>query len=118
MARQGTPEEDVDKLEAAAQQFLKMYPENLLDDDKTVVVLWNNECVPATKEESYYEAPDWLALQKKSMEGLYDAEPENSNTTDNNDTVQLEKTFRTRRKRKKKEKKKNHAKKKTHRSKR
>lgn len=118
MARQGTPEEDVDKLEAAAQQFLEMYPENLLDDDKTVVVIWNNVCVPAVKEESYYEAPDWVALQKKSMEGLYDAEPENSDITDNNDVIQPEETFRTRRKRKKKEKKKKQAKKKTHRSKR
>ncbi|MBR5816982.1 MAG: protein phosphatase 2C domain-containing protein [Anaerotignum sp.] len=113
MARQGTPEADVEKLEAAAQQLLELYPENRLDDDKTVVVLWNNDCVPAVREESYYEEPDWMALQRKNMTGLYD-EPEEEVLPDKEDVVQPEKPFRTGRRRKKKEKKKKRAKKKAH----
>ena len=72
MERQGTMAEDVVKLEAAAQQFLELYPEDRLDDDKTVVVLWNNDCMPARREEAYYKQPDWKALQAKRVKELFD----------------------------------------------
>lgn len=71
-------EEDVPELEKAFHKYLEHYPENLLDDDKTIVVLVNPKRIPAEKNETYYAVPDWKAMrdeaEKRLSESISDME--------------------------------------------
>lgn len=58
-------------LEAAACAFLESYPRDLLDDDKTIVVLLNTDRPAAVLGEDYYAAPDWAALQADAARRLW-----------------------------------------------
>lgn len=77
-------EEDVPELEKAVREYLEHFRRDLLDDDKTVVVLINPMRRPEEKDEAYYAIPDWKALRgeaEKRLSGMHleeaetDAEP-------------------------------------------
>lgn len=53
---------EVKRLEKEADRYMRGFPENRLDDDKTIVVLINSEATPSRREASYYETPDWEKL--------------------------------------------------------
>ena len=63
--------ERLDELEAEASAWLDAYPRHLLDDDKTVVVLFDSEHAPAEQPASYYAGPDWSAIAEAAEERLY-----------------------------------------------
>lgn len=71
MDRQETSLRSVKALEEAAGRYLENYPRRLLDDDKTIVVIYN-PLVPAKRmPEEYYKAPDWALLQEEAKANLY-----------------------------------------------
>lgn len=57
-------EETIGLIEEAAYKYLKNYPRRLLDDDKTVVVVYNPSAPADQLEESYYAVPDWTQIYK------------------------------------------------------
>ena len=57
-------EDDIPALEIAASKYLENIPN--IDDDKTIVVVWDSNNTPARRERSYYAIPDWDALNTKS----------------------------------------------------
>lgn len=74
MDRRETGLKTIRALEEAAYQYLKDYPRRLLDDDKTIVVIYN-PFKPAKKmPDEYYRAPDWEALHEEAKANLYGAE--------------------------------------------
>lgn len=80
MDRHETSLRSVKALEEAASRYLENYPRRLLDDDKTIVVIYN-PLQPAKKMPSeYYKAPDWASLQEAAKANLY-AELDSSDKT-------------------------------------
>lgn len=59
-----TPKE-IHALEERVKDYLLKFPEYLIDDDKTVVVLYNSDKHPATLEPEYYTPPDWEKLLRE-----------------------------------------------------
>lgn len=71
MDRHETSLRSVKALEEAASRYLENYPRRLLDDDKTIVVIYN-PLQPAKKMPAeYYKAPDWVSLQEAAKANLY-----------------------------------------------
>ena len=71
MDRHETSLRSVKALEEAANRYLENYPRRLLDDDKTIVVIYN-PLQPAKKMPAdYYKAPDWVSLQEAAKANLY-----------------------------------------------
>jgi serine/threonine protein phosphatase PrpC len=69
------------------QDFINSKACSAITDDKTLVVLINEEVMPMLKDDAYYDEPDWDALQeewnKKAYPHLYKDEepaPENENS--------------------------------------
>lgn len=56
----------VEALQADAERYLEAFPAALLDDDKTVVVAFDDERLPADMPPPYYEGPDWDAICAKA----------------------------------------------------
>ena len=56
----------VEALQADAERYLEAFPAALLDDDKTVVVVFDDERLPADMPPPYYEGPDWDAVCAKA----------------------------------------------------
>ncbi len=71
-------DDDAPELEEAAYQYLKNYPQDLLDDDKTVVVLINTKRKPARREDAYYAIPDWEGLMDEVEKKLAAASEEDA----------------------------------------
>lgn len=63
-------EDTVSDLEVAACKYLENYPRELLDDDKSIVVLINTARKPAAMSEEYYAIPDWKALYEEAERKL------------------------------------------------
>ena len=63
-------------LEDAARSYLENYPRRLLDDDKTIVVIYNPLQPAKRMPAEYYEAPNWVALQEEAKAKLYDSSNE------------------------------------------
>lgn len=61
----------IDKVEEACVDYLERFPKEWLDDDKTVIVLYNPENPAAEMPEEYYKYPDWNALKEKNRALLY-----------------------------------------------
>lgn len=63
--------ENIEEVERQAVDFFEKYPSELLDDDKTIVVIFDDERVPREREEGYYAPPNWAAIGKRVNEALY-----------------------------------------------
>ena len=70
-----TPEE-AKELDEALDEFLKNYPEELLNDDKTAVIVFNTERPAKRLEESYYAPLDWEKLNAEKEKILYQPKEE------------------------------------------
>jgi len=62
---------DIACLQDSVYKYLENYPRRLLDDDKTVVVIYDSKKPAKTLEEDYYKAPNWEQLRIKAEENLY-----------------------------------------------
>lgn len=80
MERTETEQEEIEGVQKACEGFLEHFPRDQLDDDKTVVILYNTDN-PATKMPvEYYLYPDWDQLKAKNRELFYgDMPPEQIN---------------------------------------
>ena len=64
------------KVEAACRSYLQDIPAEQVNDDKTVVVLYNPENPAEAMPDSYYLSPDWEALKQKFQSAIYGEAPE------------------------------------------
>ena len=74
--------EIIDEVEASARAFWDAYPSHLLDDDKTVVVLFDVEHMPGEQDPEYYAGPNWDEVNRRVRKALYGAPVEKSPKTD------------------------------------
>lgn len=75
MERTETEQEEIEGVQKACEGFLEHFPRDQLDDDKTVVILYNTDN-PATKMPvEYYLYPDWDQLKAKNREIFYGDKP-------------------------------------------
>lgn len=63
--------EHIAEVEKAARAYWEAYPQRLLDDDKTVVVLFDDERLPAEQDQEYYAGPNWDEVNRLMREALY-----------------------------------------------
>ena len=76
MERTETEQEEIEGVQKACEGFLEHFPRDQLDDDKTVVILYNTDN-PATKMPvEYYLYPDWAKLKAKNREIFYGDMPQ------------------------------------------
>lgn len=75
-------EDDVPEIEEYITGYLEHYPSEYLDDDKTVIILINQNRIPAMKEEDYYAIPDWDSLYKESEKKLWEHDLSSSDGSD------------------------------------
>lgn len=68
--------EDLAEVERQARAYFAAYPKELLDDDKTMVVVFDGDNPPARQPPAYYEVPDWPAIIAKASAALYGAADE------------------------------------------
>ena len=64
--------ENLDDVERQARVYLESYPKRLLDDDKTLVVVFDGENFPDRQPDPYYDGPDWEAIVEKANRALYE----------------------------------------------
>lgn len=64
---------EIECVEKSCIAYLENYPRDYLNDDKTVVVLYNTDNLATEMPIDYYSIPDWDALQKKKMSFFNDA---------------------------------------------
>lgn len=67
MNHYGLNNSEVRNLEREASRYMREFPQERLDDDKTIVVIINSDARPSRREDAYYAAPDWneLALERE-----------------------------------------------------
>ena len=59
------PAEDVQQ---KMEEFIANIPGNQVNDDKTVLVMYDSNIIPERLEDDYYKSPDWVELKKKHDE--------------------------------------------------
>ena len=60
----GITTENREQVEESRKNFLCGDSCKAITDDKTIVVAFNDDVIPALKEDSYYAEPDWAKLQE------------------------------------------------------
>lgn len=64
--------ENLNDVEEQARAYLESYPKRLLDDDKTLVVVFDGDSFPDRQPDPYYEGPDWKTIVEKANRALYE----------------------------------------------
>lgn len=59
------PAEDIQQ---KMEDFIANIPGNQVNDDKTVLVMYDSNIIPEKLEDDYYKSPDWVELKKKHDE--------------------------------------------------
>lgn len=59
------------EVRSQAATYLETYPAELIDDDKTVVVMFDDAHLPASQPDAYYAEPNWDELMRLRRERLY-----------------------------------------------
>ena len=62
---------DIKTVEREATRYWQGYPSDLLDDDKTMIVVSNDEIPAARRDKDYYKCPDWDLLKENVRDSLY-----------------------------------------------
>ena len=82
----GITSENREHVEESRKRFLCGDSCRAITDDKTILVAFNADVVPALKDDSYYAEPDWAKLQeewnRKAYPHLYKNEPQNSDSSE------------------------------------
>ncbi|WP_455139900.1 protein phosphatase 2C domain-containing protein [Thermophilibacter sp.] len=63
--------EHLDEVQRQAAAYLESYPRELIDDDKTVVVVFDDERLPEDQPDDYYAEPDYAAIRERAYQQLY-----------------------------------------------
>ena len=94
MNHYGMSDQEVRKLEREACSYMRKFPKERLDDDKTIVVIINSEAKPVRREDSYYAIPNWDLLAEEREKRLWnqdalnvDIESENVTDAEQNENV-------------------------------
>lgn len=58
-------------VEESLRAYLEEYPREWVDDDKTVVVVFDDEALPGRQGDQYYAPPDWHAVYERVNSALY-----------------------------------------------
>ena len=66
MDRRENTDKEIETLQEEAFKYLENYPEQYLDDDKTVVVIYDIDKPAKKLEDEYYLVPDWENFNKNS----------------------------------------------------
>lgn len=86
--------ENREQVEESRRNFLCGDSCRAITDDKTILVAFNADVVPALKEDSYYAEPDWAKLQeawnRKAYPHLFKNEPQNTESADISSTDSAE----------------------------
>ena len=61
----------LDELRRQVAAYLESYPRDLIDDDKTVVVVFDDERFPESQPGDYYAEPDYEAILERAYQNLY-----------------------------------------------
>lgn len=61
----------LDEVQRQVAAYLESYPRDLIDDDKTVVVVFDDERFPESQPEDYYAEPDYKAILERAYQNLY-----------------------------------------------
>lgn len=83
MRRDEVSDESVELFQTSLRNFLEQYPEEKIDDDKTIIIIFNDDVSARYMDEDYYKTPDWDKLRKSSLESL------NKNDNDDSDLTEL-----------------------------
>lgn len=82
----GITSENREQVEESRKKFLCGDSCRAITDDKTILVAFNADVVPALKDDSYYAEPDWAKLQdewnRKAYPHLYKNDSKKSENTD------------------------------------
>lgn len=94
MNHYGMSDQEVRKLEREACSYMRKFPKERLDDDKTIVVIINSEAKTVRREDSYYAIPNWDLLAEERKKRLWnqdalnvDIESENVTVAEQNENV-------------------------------
>ena len=68
----------LDELRRQVAAYLESYPRDLIDDDKTVVVVFDDERFPESQPEDYYAEPDYEAILERAYQNLYRSDRQKS----------------------------------------
>lgn len=61
----------LDEVQRQVVAYLESYPRDLIDDDKTVVVVFDDERFPESQPEDYYAESDYEAILERAYQNLY-----------------------------------------------
>lgn len=81
MNNYGLSTSEVKCLEREANRYMRVFPPERLDDDKTIVVLINSDARPLRREDAYYESPDWDRLVRECDERMHEMYKDSSDET-------------------------------------
>lgn len=82
MRRNESSDEAVDLFQTSLREFLENYPEEKIDDDKTVVLIYSDTIDAARMDETYYKAPNWDKLHKLSLNNLNRSDNDNPKSSE------------------------------------
>ena len=85
LRRDETSDDAVDLFQTSLREFLEKYPEEKIDDDKTVIIIFNDDINAKYMDEYYYKAPDWDKLRKSSLDNLNQNDNDNSDLTESSE---------------------------------
>lgn len=95
MNHYGLSDSEVKSLEREAECYMREFPRERLDDDKTIVVLINADAKPLRREEAYYASPDWDELvrertkrMRETVAFLADSDVREDEVTEQTDMVE------------------------------
>jgi len=71
MDRTENNQDAIGSLQESVYKYLDNYPRRLLDDDKTVVVVYNPEDPAQILTDDYYLVPNWKQIRDRAEENLY-----------------------------------------------
>lgn len=82
MRRDETSDETVELFQTSLREFLEKYPEEKIDDDKTVIIIFNDDVNARYMDDEYYKFPDWDKLRKYSLDSLNQSDNDNPDLTE------------------------------------
>lgn len=68
--------EHLEEVQRQAAAYLESYPSELIDDDKTIVVVFDDERFPQSQPDGYYAEPDYEAIRERAYQSLYRGAPQ------------------------------------------
>lgn len=77
--------EHLDEVQRQATAYLESYPRELIDDDKTIVVVFDDERFPRNQPDGYYAEPDYETIREQAYRNLYGSIPQKAGAAPSTD---------------------------------